>query len=70
MISNSTTMVGGKQLYDIILKETDPQPGDSANGHGQYVHGGGRPMEVLKQYPGRFASLHVKDEIKSDTGTE
>jgi hypothetical protein len=23
----------------------------------------------LKQYPGRFASLHVKDEIKSEKGS-
>ena len=26
------------------------------------------PVEWFKQYPGRFQSLHVKDEIKSDKG--
>ena len=25
--------------------------------------GGGKAMDVIKQYPGRFQSLHVKDEI-------
>jgi sugar phosphate isomerase/epimerase len=27
---------------------------------------GGRALDLLKQYPGRFKSFHVKDEIKSD----
>jgi len=26
------------------------------------------PLELLKKYPGRFLSLHVKDEIKSEKG--
>lgn len=62
------TNVGGMRLYDIILKETDPalviQQMDMGNMYGA----GGRPIELLKQYPGRFLSLHVKDEIKSEKG--
>ena len=26
---------------------------------------GGRALEILKKYPGRFESMHVKDEIKA-----
>ena len=63
------TMLGGVRLYDIILKETDPalviQQMDIGNMYGA----GGRALELLKQYPGRFASLHVKDEIKSEKGS-
>src|SRR5260221_2046713 len=63
------TMVDGMRLYDIILKETDPalviQQMDIGNMYGA----GGRALELLKQYPGRFASLHVKDEIKSEKGS-
>ena len=29
--------------------------------------GGGRAAEWIKKYPGRFQSLHVKDEIKTGT---
>jgi len=62
------TTVDGKLLYDIILQETDPalviQQMDMGNMYGA----GGRPLELLKKYPGRFSSMHVKDEIKSDKG--
>lgn len=55
-------------IYDIILKNTDPnlvvQQLDIGNMYGV----GGRAMEVIKQYPNRFPSLHVKDEIKAPVG--
>jgi sugar phosphate isomerase/epimerase len=34
---------------------------------GNMVGGGGKAMEVLKKYPGRFESMHVKDSMKSAT---
>jgi len=61
------TKVDGMLLYDIILKETDPNLVIQQMDMGNMYGAGGRPLELLKQYPGRFASLHVKDEIKSDT---
>lgn len=61
------TNVGGEMLYDIILKETDPNLVIQQMDMGNMYGAGGRPLELLKKYPGRFASLHVKDEIKSDT---
>jgi sugar phosphate isomerase/epimerase len=62
------TDVGGMRLYDIILKETDPNLVIQQMDMGNMYGAGGRPLELLKQYPGRFLSLHVKDEIKSEKG--
>jgi len=56
--------VDGMMLYDIILKETDPGLVIQQMDMGNMYSAGGRPMELLKQYPGRFQSFHVKDEIK------
>jgi len=57
--------LNGKKIYDIILEKTDPalvvQQIDIGNMYGS----GGRALEIIKQYPGRFESMHVKDEIKA-----
>ena len=57
--------LNGKKIYDIILEKTDPalvlQQIDIGNMYGA----GGRALEILKKHPGRFKSMHVKDEIKS-----
>ncbi|MDP4283212.1 MAG: TIM barrel protein [Bacteroidota bacterium] len=57
--------LNGKLIYDIILDKTDPdlvlQQIDIGNMYGA----GGRALEIVKKHPGRFASMHVKDEIKS-----
>jgi sugar phosphate isomerase/epimerase len=52
-------------IYDIILKLTDPKLVAQQMDIGNMYGGGGRALELLKKYPGRFESLHVKDEIKS-----
>lgn len=55
-----------KKIYDIILEHTDPalvlQQMDIGNMYGA----GGRALDILKKYPGRFESMHVKDEIKAE----
>jgi len=61
-----STIVDGEMLYDIILKETDPNLVIQQMDMGNMYHAGGRPVELLKKYPGRFQSFHVKDEIKSE----
>ena len=57
--------LNGKQIYDIILDKTDPnlvlQQIDIGNMYGA----GGRALDIIKKHPGRFTSMHVKDEIKS-----
>jgi len=62
------TTVGGSILYDIILQETDPRLVIQQMDMGNMYGAGGRPLELLEKYPGRFLSLHVKDEIKSEKG--
>src|SRR5439155_5345887 len=56
------------RLYDIILKNTDPSLVAQQLDIGNMYGGGGRPLDVLKQYPGRFELMHVKDEIKTSKG--
>ena len=54
-------------LYDIILQRTDPKLVVQQLDIGNMYSGGGRAMDIVKKYPGRFPSMHVKDEIKSDS---
>ena len=56
------------RLYDIILQNTDPKLVAQQLDIGNMYSGGGRAMDILKQYPGRFELLHVKDEIKNAEG--
>ncbi|GAC1438934.1 MAG: sugar phosphate isomerase/epimerase [Sediminibacterium sp.] len=56
------------KVYDIILTYTDPslviQQLDIGNLYGT----GANALEIVKKYPGRFLSMHVKDEIKATKG--
>ncbi|HVM88762.1 MAG TPA: sugar phosphate isomerase/epimerase family protein [Puia sp.] len=65
-----TTTINNMKLYDVILQHTDPalvaQQLDIGNMYGV----GGRGIEIIDQYPGRFELMHVKDEIKSGTKGE
>jgi sugar phosphate isomerase/epimerase len=55
--------LGDQTLYDHILQLTDPQLVMQQLDIGNMYYGGGRALDVIKKYPGRFPSLHVKDEI-------
>jgi sugar phosphate isomerase/epimerase len=55
-----------KMIYDIILEQTDPTLVAQQMDIGNMYEGGGRPLELLKKYPGRFESMHVKDEIETE----
>lgn len=63
-----TQSLNGQKVYDIILEYTDPalvvQQLDMGNLYGT----GADAIEIIKKHPGRFVSLHVKDEIKSAQG--
>lgn len=58
----------GKKIYDIILEKTDPSLVIQQIDVGNMYGAGGRALEIIKKYPGRFESMHVKDEIKSEKG--
>src|ERR1700742_559597 len=63
-----STKVGDSDLYDYILKNTDPDLVAQQMDIGNMLGAGGIALDLLKKYPGRFELMHVKDEIKSDTG--
>jgi sugar phosphate isomerase/epimerase len=58
--------LNGKKIYDIILEHTDPALVAQQMDVGNMYGAGGRALEILKKYPGRFESMHVKDEIKTE----
>ncbi len=57
--------LNGKQIYDIILEHTDPDLVIQQIDIGNMYGAGGRALEILKKHPGRFKSMHVKDEVRS-----
>lgn len=59
------TKVGDETLYDVILKNTDPALVIHQLDIGNFYGVGGRGASFITRYPGRFQSMHVKDEIKS-----
>ncbi|MDZ7900333.1 MAG: sugar phosphate isomerase/epimerase [Arcicella sp.] len=54
------------KVFDIIMQNTDPNLVAQQLDIGNMYNGGGRPLELLKQYPNRFELMHVKDEIKGE----
>jgi sugar phosphate isomerase/epimerase len=63
------TQIDGKRLYDLILENTDPDLVIQQMDIGNMYGAGGRALDLIQQYPGRFISMHVKDEIKSPNGS-
>lgn len=61
---------GDKTLYDIIMENTDPKLVMQQLDIGNMYNGGAKAGDIMKKYPGRFESMHVKDEVKSSGGDE
>ncbi len=57
-------------VYDIMLKNTDPSLVMQQLDIGNLYNGGAKAIDIVRQYPGRFQSLHVKDEIVASGGHE
>jgi sugar phosphate isomerase/epimerase len=55
----------GKTVYDLMLQNTDPDLVIQQLDIGNLYNGGAKAIDIVRQYPGRFQSMHVKDEIKS-----
>jgi sugar phosphate isomerase/epimerase len=53
--------IDGTRPYDILLKETDPSLVDFEMDIFWVVYGGANPIDLINQYPKRFALAHVKD---------
>ncbi|MEO5684358.1 MAG: sugar phosphate isomerase/epimerase [Chitinophagaceae bacterium] len=57
-------------VFDIILNNTDPSLVMQQLDIGNMYNAGAKALDVVNKYPGRFISMHVKDEIKSDSKHE
>lgn len=55
---------GDLTLYDLILQNTDPDLVIQQLDIGNMYNGGGKALDVINKYPGRFPSMHVKDMIE------
>ena len=62
--------LNGQTIYDLILKNTDPGLVIQQLDTGNLFNGGAIALDIVNQYPGRFSSLHVKDEIVSSQNKE
>lgn len=60
--------LNGKSMYALILDNTDPNYVIQQLDTGNLYNGGAKAMDIVKKYPGRFQSLHVKDEIPASGG--
>lgn len=54
----------GSTAFDVMLKETDPALVFCEMDVFWVVQGGKDPVQLLKQYPGRFRAFHIKDMKK------
>ncbi len=63
-------ILDGARVFDIILQNTNPQLVVQQLDIGNMYNGSAKALDVMKQYPGRFVSMHVKDEIKSESTKE
>ena len=59
------TKLNDKTIFDIILQNTDPALVAQQLDIGNMYNAGAKALDILNAYPGRFISMHVKDEIKS-----
>src|SRR5262249_1399067 len=58
----------GVPLYDLIMQNTDPNLVMQQLDIGNLYNGGVKAIDIVRQYPGRFESMHVKDEITATAG--
>lgn len=62
--------LNGEKLFDIMMKTIDPKRVVIQLDIGNLYNGGAVALDVVKQYPGRFENVHVKDEIAAPGGNE
>jgi sugar phosphate isomerase/epimerase len=62
--------LGDKTVYDLILSNTDPSGVMQQLDTGNLYNGGVKAIDIVKKFPGRFESMHVKDEILASGGHE
>ena len=60
--------LNNEKLFDIMMRTMDPDKVVVQLDMGNLYNGGAVALDVVRQYPGRFENLHVKDEIESSGG--
>ena len=60
---------GDTTMYDVIMKNTDPDLVIQQLDVGNLYNADVKAIDIVRQYPGRFQSMHVKDEILSTGDT-
>ncbi|WP_438945272.1 sugar phosphate isomerase/epimerase family protein [Sediminibacterium sp.] len=63
-----TQMMGEETMYEVMLNNTDPSMVTQQFDMGNLYGTGADALAIVKKYPGRFVSMHVKDEIKRANG--
>ena len=63
-----TQKFNDKKVFDIMMEKMDPKLVVVQLDIGNMYNAGAVALEVVKQFPGRFENIHVKDEIKSSGG--
>ncbi|KAF0240797.1 MAG: Xylose isomerase domain-containing protein TIM, partial [Chitinophagaceae bacterium] len=64
-----TQKLGNETVYEIILNNTDPTLVTQQLDFGNLYGTGADALAIVKNNPGRFVSMHVKDEIMNAKGT-
>ena len=64
------TVLNDQKVYDIIMQHTDPKLVAQQLDMGNLYNGGAVAAGIVKEYPGRYELMHVKDEIKATSGNE
>lgn len=62
--------LNGQSMYDIILESTDPKLVIQQLDTGNLFNGGATALDIVARFPGRFTSMHVKDEMPSFNSNE
>lgn len=62
--------LNNEKVFDIIMRTIDPKLVALQLDIGNLYNGGAVAADVLKQYPNRFETIHVKDEIPATSGNE
>jgi sugar phosphate isomerase/epimerase len=58
-------VLNNEKVFDIMMKNMDPKLVVIQLDIGNMYNAGAKALDIVKQYPGRFENIHVKDEIKS-----
>ena len=62
--------LNNEKLFDIMMRSMDPDKVVVQLDIGNLYNGGAVALDVVRQYPGRFENLHVKDEIVASSGND